>query len=419
MKKLSLLALMATIIIFFSCAEKKEQILEINGTVVNSDTKSILLMKPTEDMRFDSLIEIPVVDNKFYYTSKLQNTEFVNLIVGEAKGRGFYRPMPLFLENEKIDITIYSEEDFDKNIVAGGKYNAEYKKYMNDLDSKFKSQKQPLSDSISILFKNDEYNSDAAKALYLKLRASKSQDTNIVLYKKLDVLREQGLDKSDLAKKMTEKQDILVKKMKAFQNDYIKENPTLVSYSFFLKSLISNEKEVDLNLAKETHKRLSDAYPNHPYNDLAFNLLNAIENIKIGKKYLDFSAPELNGNEVKLSDKINGKFALLDLWATWCGPCIAKSRTMVPLYNEYKDIGFTVVGVAGEFKNTDRLVRFLEKEKWPWLQLVELDRKNAIWQKYGVDGGGGGIFLIDDNGKILAKDPTADEVRKVLESRLN
>ncbi|MGS2740853.1 hypothetical protein [Sinomicrobium sp. M5D2P17] len=51
--------------------------------------------------------------------------------------------------------------------------------------------------------------------------------------------------------------------------------------------------------------------------------------------------------------------------------------------------------------------------------LVELDRKNNIWQKYGVDGGGGGIFLIDENGIILVKDPTAEEVRKELEARLN
>ncbi len=68
---------------------------------------------------------------------------------------------------------------------------------------------------------------------------------------------------------------------------------------------------------------------------------------------------------------------------------------------------------------TDRLVKFLEKEKWEWLNLVELDRQNNIWQKYCVDGGGGGIFLIDENGLILAKDPTAGEVRMELESRLN
>lgn len=92
---------------------------------------------------------------------------------------------------------------------------------------------------------------------------------------------------------------------------------------------------------------------------------------------------------------------------------------MIPIYNEFKDKGFIIIGVAGEFKNTDNLVKRLEKEKWPWLNLVELDRKNAIWVKYGVNGGGGGIFLIDEKGNIIAEDPTAEEVRKELESRLN
>ena len=151
---------------------------------------------------------------------------------------------------------------------------------------------------------------------------------------------------------------------------------------------------------------------------MALNLIDAIEKVKVGKKYIDFSAPDLHGNQIKLSDQINGKIALLDLWATWCGPCIRKSRTMVPLYDEFKDKRFTIVGVAGEFKNTDRLVKFLEKEKWEWTNLIELDRKNNIWQKYGVDGRGGAIFLIDENGIILAKDPTAEEVRAELETRL-
>jgi len=92
---------------------------------------------------------------------------------------------------------------------------------------------------------------------------------------------------------------------------------------------------------------------------------------------------------------------------------------MIPVYNEYKDRGFTIIGVAGEINNTNSLIKFLEREQWPWLNLVELDKQNNIWQKYGADNSGGAIFLIDQEGKILAKDPTAEEVRKELESLLN
>ena len=71
-------------VIFFNCSSVKDRALKINGTVVNTDTKSILLMKPNQDISFDSLIEIPVENGKFHYESKLQNPEAVTLILGKA-----------------------------------------------------------------------------------------------------------------------------------------------------------------------------------------------------------------------------------------------------------------------------------------------------------------------------------------------
>lgn len=419
MKTITKFIILSITLFLLNCSPEKEQILQINGKVIGTNTKSIILVKPNQDMRFDSLIEIPVKDGKFHFETKLKNPEAVNLFLGEAKKNGGGRLMPLFLENDKINLTIHSEEYFDKNIINGGKLNAQYKKFQQNFDAKFIDRIKPLQDSISELYKNDEYNSDKVKALYIALRESKSQDKNIILYKKIDDLRKSNKHLSPKAKILEDRIKPIYEEQKKFRQEYIENNPTLVSYSFFLRELRYYKETIDINLAKKTFQSLTKANPNHPYNELASNLINAIENVKIGKKYTDFSAPDLNGNNIKLSDKIDGKVALLDLWATWCGPCIAKSRTMVPLYNEYKDKGFTIVGVAGEFKNTDRLVKFLNKEKWEWLNLVELDRKNAIWQKYGVDGGGGGIFLIDEKGIILAKDPTAKEVRKELESRLN
>lgn len=406
-------------IIFFSCTSEKQSNLKLKGKIIGVETDTIALIKPNQDARFDSIIKIPVKNGIFYYEEKLKNTEMVNLAFGESVKGGAYRPMPLFLENEEINLTIYPEQEFDKNIVEGGNLNAQYKKYKQNFENKFNDRIKPLQDSVSALFKNDKYNSGKVKVLYTELREAKNQNEKVVIYKKIEEITKDGQHLSPKAKVLEDKLKPIYDEQKKFQQEYMQNNPTIVSYSFLLDNLIYNKETLDINSTKNTFEILSKANPYHPYNDLASNLINAIENIKVGKKYSDFSAPNLNGNEVKLSDKINGKVALLDLWATWCGPCIAKSRTMIPLYDEYKDKGFTIIGVAGEFKNTDRLVKFLEKEKWAWLNLVELDRKNAIWQKYGVDGGGGGMFLIDKNGIILAKDPSAEEVRLELESRLN
>lgn len=417
--KLSIkLTLIALSIVTLSFSTKKEGVCRIIGTVVNTDTKSIILIKPGQDWRFDPIIEIPVHDGKFHYEVKLENPEIVELFLGEFRDKGSGQYMTLFLENETINLTIYADGDFDKNTVKGGKLNAEYQAYKRSTELKFGDRVKPLRDSVQVLFQNDQYSSDQMKEILSKKRNSKSQDENIIYYKQMEELKEKGLDKTPAAKILSDKQEIIRKELKEYEQKYIEKNPTMVSYSFLLKDLVFNKENIDVNIAKINYKNLSKHHPNHPYNDYALTLVNALDNIKIGKKYTDFSAPDLAGNLVKLSDQINGKVALLDLWATWCGPCIATSRTMVPLYNEYKDKGFTIIGVAGEFKNTNTLTKFLEREKWPWINLVELDKQNNIWQKYGADNSGGAIFLIDQDGKILAKNPTAEEVRKELEIRL-
>ena len=45
---------------------------------------------------------------------------------------------------------------------------------------------------------------------------------------------------------------------------------------------------------------------------------------------------------------------------------------------------------------------------------MELERENKIWKKYAIDGGGGGIFLIDKNGKVIAKSPSYDQVENAI-----
>ncbi|MFT7037245.1 MAG: alkyl hydroperoxide reductase subunit AhpC [Cyclobacteriaceae bacterium] len=84
---------------------------------------------------------------------------------------------------------------------------------------------------------------------------------------------------------------------------------------------------------------------------------------------------------------------------------------MIPVYNEFKDKGFEVVGLAREFKNTRNFERQIKKDKYPW---IDLDDQYQIWLKYNVPFGGGGTFLVDENGKILAINTTSEEVRNTL-----
>ena len=48
---------------------------------------------------------------------------------------------------------------------------------------------------------------------------------------------------------------------------------------------------------------------------------------------------DVDGNEKKLSD-FRGKLIYIDLWATWCGPCIQESPAFTALSEKYPDIEF-------------------------------------------------------------------------------
>ncbi|MFJ1322254.1 redoxin domain-containing protein [Capnocytophaga canis] len=415
MKKLLFIVLIALFSFKEMYAQKK---LKLSGEVVGAETESILLAKPTQSVFTDAVIEIPVKNGKFYYESRLEFPEAVELYFSEIRKKGSGSIMELFLENEEIHLTLYDEEKFNKNIVRGGKLNAEHKKYTDDFNRKFEHLFQPIIDSLDVLYENDLYHSKEVEELYKQLDDKTGVEKKLI-YEKIESLTKADKHLSPEAKKLNDRLKPLNEEAKAYRQEYIEKNPNLIAYSFLLKDLIYKREQMDISYSKRVAKKLAKANPNHPYNKLVAELVASLENIKIGQKFVDFTAPDLNGKQVQLSKVIQGKITLLDFWATWCGPCIATTRMMIPIYEAYKDKGFTMVGVAGEFKNTDRLTQFLEKEKWDWLQLVELDKQNKIWQKYGMQNKAGGVFLIDEKGIIIAIDPTAEEVRKELEKRLD
>lgn len=183
-----------------------------------------------------------------------------------------------------------------------------------------------------------------------------------------------------------------------------------------LKKTKENREELGEELFTD-YQEMAKLYPQHPYTDLGKTLINGLNTIKPGGKYVEFIAPDLNGNLINITDKIRGKIALIDLWASWCIPCRTKAKAMIPIYEKYKDKGFEIVGIAREFKNTEKMKEAITKDKYPWLQLVELNDQNQIWTRYMLGNAGGGVFLVDPNGTILSVNPTPQEVEAELVKR--
>lgn len=60
---------------------------------------------------------------------------------------------------------------------------------------------------------------------------------------------------------------------------------------------------------------------------------------------LHFTLKDMHGNDVDLGEHA-GNVILLDFWATWCGPCRIEIPGFVEMYTQYRDRGFSVLGVS-------------------------------------------------------------------------
>ncbi len=98
--------------------------------------------------------------------------------------------------------------------------------------------------------------------------------------------------------------------------------------------------------------------------DLAKGSLFEIRNLGIGKKAPNVESKNLDDKKVQLSD-YKGKVVVLDIWATWCGPCKAMIPHEREMVEKLKDKPFALISISADDEKKT-LTDFLEKEKMPW-----------------------------------------------------
>lgn len=130
-----------------------------------------------------------------------------------------------------------------------------------------------------------------------------------------------------------------------------------------------------------------------------------------GHRYVDFEVRQGDGSVKRLSDYVpEGKYTLVDFWASWCPYCIKELPQLKELYETYKGHGLEIVGVAVR-DEADDTAAAVERHSIPWAVLPGAAR--IPYDIYGFTGIPYHILLGPD-GTIISRGESAAQLSERL-----
>ena len=129
--------------------------------------------------------------------------------------------------------------------------------------------------------------------------------------------------------------------------------------------------------------------------------LDVVRNLAIGQPAPAFEIKSLNGKPLRLGD-FNGKFVILDFWATWCGPCLEQEPHLQAVFDAFHDDDrFAIVSLSLDDK-PETAANYVAKHNLKWHQGF-LGQGSRVSEQYGITSIPQ-IMLIGPDGKIVSKD---------------
>lgn len=169
----------------------------------------------------------------------------------------------------------------------------------------------------------------------------------------------------------------------------------------------------------DTAQMIIDSFQGDAKNSLYYNhidtLYQSMKRVAIGNEAPAFTIPDIEGTSVSLSD-FRGQHVLLDFWASWCAPCRAQNPSLVKIYHQYKDRGFTIVGISVD-KNREKWLKAVVDDELVWTNLSNAKGWDEVSKMYAIKAVPQNL-LVDPDGIILAKNLTKESLGNKLEDIL-
>jgi peroxiredoxin len=341
--------------------------LTINGSVKSPPKSGVVVLEKLVNRRYTPVDSAELNNGKFVFEVNITEPEFYRL--------SMFKKQQIYMLLTDKDLEVVADATIPEiPYTVKGSKDMDYYREANRLVNKLGQQQNALASKYVLAKKNQE--AEAKE-----------------LYKQLIELQKKGI--------------VQIKGM----IDTIQP-----SIAALYASNILNPDEEHAYLSNLVSK-LKKNYPKSRYVKRLGEYLKSIEKWTVGQPAPEIALNTPEGKELKLSD-LKGKLVLIDFWASWCKPCRQENPNVVKVYNQYKDKGFEILGVSLD-KNKKDWLKAIDVDGLGWLHVSDLKMWNSIAaQAYNVRAIPK-TFLIDKEGKILAKDLRGEALKERIAKELN
>ena len=373
------LFLVTLLILFVSCQSTSGDY-TINISADVEDDHQIFLVNFDESNKPNVIDTLYVKDGLTSYSGVSKLPDYQSLWVDGIRGS-----VPVFVEPGEITVELY-KDSIQVSKVSGTKTNVAFKRYIDEINPLFKSFYDIQNEMRNAMVSRD------------------------------------SLGYKDLEEQLKEMET----KFNDYQIDYTKSNPDSYISAMVLIQLVMN-KAIENEAAYEIYNGFSKTIKKTKSAVKIYELVAPKEaeeteeaaqdgEVNVGDKAPDFSAPNPNDIAVSLNTSL-GKLTVLDFWASWCGPCRVDSPNLVKVYNTYKDKGLAIVGISLD-QQKESWKKAIDNDKLDWTHVSFLKRwDDPIAAIYGVRSIPQ-LFLLDENGVVIAKERHAEDFVPMLEQIL-